>query len=227
MYSSVFQSDPYSVWVQGMLCTRRMVGTRDREPGPRAVIRELGCPRLLLLLFSSAVMSDSATPWTAARQVSLSFISPGVCSSSHPLSWWCCLTISSSAALFSFGLQSFPASGSFPMSQLFTSSGQSIGASASASVLPIHAVKSIKQGFFLLDLKLSLCKHAYAWTRGIPQQPSLSSFKQELPFGWSILYDRCLIEQLDSGNQIPCFIWIVSLPQYSWEGASETQGSEH
>ena len=71
------------------------------------------------------------------------------------------LTISSSAALFSFGLQSFPASGSFPMSQLFTSSAQSIGASASASVLPMHAVKSVKQGFFLLDLKLSLCKHAY------------------------------------------------------------------
>ena len=56
---------------------------------------------------------------------------PGVCSKSRPLSQWCCLTISSSAAPFSFCLQSFPASGSFPMSQLFTSDDQSIGASAS------------------------------------------------------------------------------------------------
>ena len=58
--------------------------------------------------------------------------SPWVCSSSCPLKWWCHPTISSSAALFSFCLQSFPASGSFPMSWLFTSGGQSIGASASA-----------------------------------------------------------------------------------------------
>ena len=62
--------------------------------------------------------------------------SPGVCSSSCPLNQWCYLTVSSSAPLFSH-LQSFPASGSFPMSQLFTSVGQSIGASASASVLPV------------------------------------------------------------------------------------------
>ena len=61
---------------------------------------------------------------------------------SCPLSQWCYLTISSSAAPF-FCLQSFPASGSFPMSQLFTSGGLSTGASASASVLP----KNI-QGWF-------------------------------------------------------------------------------
>ena len=64
-------------------------------------------------------------------------LSPGVCSDSCPLSGWCYLTISSSAAHFSFCLQSFPASGSFPMSQLFASGGQSIGASASASLLPM------------------------------------------------------------------------------------------
>ena len=57
-----------------------------------------------------------------------------VCSNSCPLSWWCHPTISSSAAPFSFYLQSLPASGSFPMSCLFTSDSQSIGASASASV---------------------------------------------------------------------------------------------
>ena len=64
-------------------------------------------------------------------------LSPKVCSNSCPLSQWCHPTISSSAALFSFCLQSFPASGSFPMSQLFASGGQSSGASASASILPM------------------------------------------------------------------------------------------
>ena len=58
----------------------------------------------------------------------------------HPIScslnWWCHLTISSSAAALSFCLQSFPTSGSLPMSWLFTPGGQSIGASSSASVLP-------------------------------------------------------------------------------------------
>ena len=60
----------------------------------------------------------SATPWTAAHQASLSFTIPGVFSNSCPLSRWCYLTITSSATPFSFCLQSFPASGSFPMSCL-------------------------------------------------------------------------------------------------------------
>ena len=61
-----------------------------------------------------------------------------VCSNSSPLSWWCYLTISSSAASFSFCLQSFPASGAFPMSPFFASDGQSIRASALASALPMN-----------------------------------------------------------------------------------------
>ena len=61
--------------------------------------------------------------------------SPWVCSNSHPLSWWCHpITMSSSVVSFFSCLQSFPASGSFLMSQLFTSGGQSTGVSASASV---------------------------------------------------------------------------------------------
>ena len=59
---------------------------------------------------------------------------PKLCSNSCSLSWWCHPTISSSATLFSFCLQSFPASGHFSTSWLFTSGGQSIWASASASV---------------------------------------------------------------------------------------------
>ena len=76
------------------------------------------------------------TPWTAARQASLSLPSPRACSNSCPLSQWCHPTISSSAVPLFFSLQSFPASRSFLMSELFSSGGQSIG--ASASVLPMH-----------------------------------------------------------------------------------------
>ena len=78
------------------------------------------------------------TPWTAACQTSLSFTISWSYSNSCPLSWWCHPTISSSVALFSSSLQSFPASGSFPVSLFFASGGQSIGASASASVLPMN-----------------------------------------------------------------------------------------
>ena len=78
------------------------------------------------------------TPRTAACQVSLSIKNSRACSNSCPSSWWCHLTISSSVVPFSSRLQSFPASGSFPMSHFFPSCGQSIGASASASVLPMR-----------------------------------------------------------------------------------------
>ena len=63
---------------------------------------------------------------------------PRVYSNSSPLSQWCDPTISSSVVLFSSCLQSFPASGSFPMSQLFAWGGQSIGVSASTSVFPMN-----------------------------------------------------------------------------------------
>ena len=77
-----------------------------------------------------------ATPWTAAHQVSLSPI-PRAYSNSCPSHQWCHPAISSSVVPFSH-LQSFPASGSFPVSQFFASDDQSIGASASASVLPMN-----------------------------------------------------------------------------------------
>ena len=63
---------------------------------------------------------------------------PQVCPNPCPLSWWCHPTISSSVVPFSSCPQSFPASGSFPVSQLFASGGQSIGVSASTSVLPMN-----------------------------------------------------------------------------------------
>ena len=101
---------------------------------------------------SSSVQSLShvrlfVTWWTAAHQASLSITNPGACSNSCSSSQWCHPTISSSVTLFSSCLQSFSASGSFPMSQLFTSGGQSIGASVSISVLPGNI-----QGWFSLGL---------------------------------------------------------------------------
>ena len=89
--------------------------------------------------FSHSVVSDSLWPHGLqhAKPPCLS-PSPGVYSNSCPLSQWCHPTISSSVIPFSSCLQSFPASGSFQMSQLFTSGVQSIGVSASASVLPMN-----------------------------------------------------------------------------------------
>ena len=71
---------------------------------------------------------------------------PGVYSNSCPLSWWCHPTISSSVVPFSH-LQSFPASGSFQMSEFFKSGGQSIGVSASTLVLPMNIQDSFLLGW--------------------------------------------------------------------------------
>ena len=79
-----------------------------------------------------------ATPWTTYARLLCPSATPRACSNSCPSSWWYQPTISSSAVPFSSSLQSFPAPGSFPMSQFFASGGQSIGASASASVLPMN-----------------------------------------------------------------------------------------
>ena len=79
-----------------------------------------------------------ATPWTGAHQASLSLTISWSCQSSCPLNQWCHPTISSSVAPFSSYPQSFPVSGSFPMSWLFTPGGQNLGASALASVLPMN-----------------------------------------------------------------------------------------
>ena len=90
--------------------------------------------------FSLSVVSYSLQPH-GLQHARPPFPSPalGAYSNSCPLSRWCHPTISSSAVPFPSCLQSFPASGSFPVSQFFTSGGQSIGVSASASVLPMNS----------------------------------------------------------------------------------------
>ena len=103
-------------------------------PSPKGNIRGYAhCFWFLLKSFSILV-----SPWTTAYQLLCPLLSLGVCSNSCLLSQWCHPTISSSLVPFSSHLQSFLASGSFQMSQFFTSGSQSIGVSASASVLPMN-----------------------------------------------------------------------------------------
>ena len=84
-------------------------------------------------------MSDSLRPHESKHaRPPCPLPTPGVYSNSCPSSWWCHPAISSSVVPFSSCPQSLPASGSFPMSQLFAWGGQSTGVSASASVLPMN-----------------------------------------------------------------------------------------
>ena len=89
--------------------------------------------------FSCSVVSNSLWPHGLQHaRLPCPSPTPGAYSNSCPLSRWCHPTTSSSVVPFSSHLQSFPASGSFPVSQFFTSGGQNIGASASVSVLPMN-----------------------------------------------------------------------------------------
>ena len=120
-------------------------------------------------------------------------LSPRVCSGSCPLSQWCYLSISSSAALF-FCLQSFPASGSFPMSWVFTSGGQNIGVSASASVLPGNI-----QGWFPLGLTSSISSKP----KGLSRVFSSTTIWKHQFFG----------AQPSSWSNSPIYTWLLEKPQ--------------
>ena len=127
----------------------------------------------LLLLFSHSVVSDSLQP-QGLQHTSLPCpsVCPGVCSNSCPLNRWCHLTISSSVTPLSSCPQS--ATRFFPMSWLFTSGGQSIGASASASVLPMNI-----QGWFPFGLTglISLL------SKGLSKVPSSTTVWKHQFFG--------------------------------------------
>ena len=107
--------------------------------------------------FSHSVVSDSL-PSHGLQHTRLPCPSPtpGACSDSCPLSRWCHPTTSSSLVPFSSSLQFFPASGSFPMSQFSTSGSQSIGASASASVLPLNIQDWFPLGLTVLKVQGTL-----------------------------------------------------------------------
>ena len=147
----------------------------------------------------SSIASDSLRPHESqhARPPCPS-PTPGVYSNSCPLSQWCHPTISSSVIPFSFCLQSFPTSGSFPVSQFFASGGQSIGVSASASVLPVN----IQDWFHLgwtgwISLKSKWCSGVFSNTT-----------VQKHQFFGTQLYGPALTSIHDTGKTIALTRWI-------------------
>ena len=103
------------------------------------ILNIIPCDILVLVGSVHSAVSDSLRPHGLQHtRLPCPSPTPRVYSSSCPASWWGHPTISSSVVHFSSRLQSFPASGSFQISQFFTSGGQSIGVSASASVLPMN-----------------------------------------------------------------------------------------
>ena len=148
------------------------------------------CLQISQLLFSHSVMSlqPCGLQYTRLPCPSLSL---GAYSHSCPLSQWCHPTISSSVAPFSSCLQSFPASGSFKMSQLFTSVGQSL--EAWASVLPMHI-----QGWFTLGLTV---------VKG-GMNRKMTVLVWEVRNLWKsliMLYFKGLVPWQSSGFRTPCF----------------------
>ena len=111
---------------------------------------------------------------------------PRIYSNSCPLHWWCHPTVSSSVIPFSSHLQSFPASGYFQMSQFFTSGNQSIGVSASASVLPMNTqdwsplgwagwISLQSKGLSRVFSNTTVQKHQF-FSAGLLYRPTLTSY---------------------------------------------------
>ena len=149
-----------------------------------------------LLFFSHSVVSDSLQPHGLQHtRLPCPSPSPGACSNSCPSSQWCHPTISSSVTPFSSCLQSFPASGSFPMNWLLASGDQSIGASASALVLPMNI-----QGWFPLGLtgllslqskglsrvfsNTTVQKHLFFSAQPSQSNSHIHTWPQEKPYPW-------------------------------------------
>ena len=112
------------------------------------------------------------TSWTAALQVSCPTPTPRAYSNSSASNQWCHLAISSSVVPFSSHFQSFPASGYFPMSWFVTSGGQSIGVSASPSVLPMNIQDWLPLGWIVVS---PCCPRNSQESSSIPQFKSISS----------------------------------------------------
>ena len=154
-------------------------------------------------------MSDSLWPHELQHtRLPCPSLSPRVCSNACPLSWWCHPTISSSVAPFSSCLQSFPASGSFPMSQFFASGGQSIGTSASASVLPVNI-----QGWFPLGFTGLISFLSKGLSRVFPSPTiRIHQFFGAQPSLWSNSHIReCLVKQKICLLEL----WFVCLKSFS------------
>ena len=145
--------------------------------------------------FSCSVISDSLRPhWLQHTRLPCPSPTPGACSNSCPSTRWCHPTISPSVVPFSSCLQSFPASGSFPMSQFFTSGGQSIA--ASALVLPMNI-----QGLFPLELTTLIFLQSKELSRAspTPQFESINSLALSFLYGPTLtsIHDYCKNHRFD------------------------------
>ena len=159
-------------------------------------------PLTTLLLFSHSVVSSCLKPHGLQHTMLLCpSLYPGAFSNSCPLSQWCHPTISSSVAPFSC-LQSFPASGSFPISQFFASGGQSIGSSASASVLPMNTHSTDHKGY----------------QTSVTVFPTHSKWSSAGVWWSLVLFIRLqlisLLGKLDVGSRAPCTPFPRSLLRY-------------
>ena len=116
--------------LEGEVIIMRLASLKEEKERPELSLCLVKTPARRLLLLNHSVVSDYL--WINGLQhtrLLCPVLSPRVCSNSCPLSWWCYLTASFSVTLFSSCPQSFPASGSFPVSWLFTTGSQSIRAS--------------------------------------------------------------------------------------------------
>ena len=148
----------------------------------------------VIIQFSRSLMSDCL--WSHGLQharLPCPSATPGACSDSCPSCRWCHPTIPSSVILYSSHLQSFPASESFPMSQFFTSGGQSIGVSASASVLPMNI-----QDWFLLG-----------WTGWISLQ---SKGLSRVFSNTTVQQHQCFSTQLSLWSNSHIHTWLLEKP---------------
>ena len=150
--------------------------------------------------------------------------SPRACSNSYPLTWWCHPNISSSVVPFSSCLQSFPASGSFPVSWLFASGDQSIGPSASASILPM-----IIQGWFPLGWTgwISLQSKGFSIAFSNTTVQSINSLVLSFLYGLTLisLYDywknHCFhYVELCWQNNVSIFYMLSRFLQFFFQGAN-------
>ena len=161
-----------------------------------------------LLFFSRWVVSNLRPQRLQHARLPCPSPSPRACSNSCPLSWWCHATISPSFVSFSSCLQSFPASGSFPVSRLCTPGAKSIGASASASVLPMNVYNWFPLGLTsLISLQSKGLSrfHIYALIYNICFFLSdlLHSVKQALGSSTSLEL-----------TQICSFVWLSNIPLF-------------
>ena len=136
------------------------------------------------LLFSHSVMPNSLWPHRLKHsRLPCPSPFPRVCSDSCPSSRWCYPTILSSVTHFSSWPQSFPASGSFPMNQLFTSGGQNTGASSSASVFLMNI-----QGWFPLGLTGLISLQS----KGLSRVFSSTTVQKHQFFGTQLFYSATI-----------------------------------